>query len=111
MGLDGDWARFGKLVAARRDELDLTQREAADRADVSEQLWRAVETAYRPPFRRSGLAAIFRTLGWSPRCIEPVLAGGDPVLEAEDEPFDVQAKLARIQALVDEIRAHYRTPR
>jgi transcriptional regulator with XRE-family HTH domain len=68
--------RLGKLVRERRLALDLSQRDAAARAGISNQTWLNVENG-RSANQRS-LAKIERALGWSPGSIDAILAGTPP---------------------------------
>jgi len=68
--------RLGERVRERRLELDLSQRDAAARAGISNQTWLNVENG-RSANERS-LAKIERALDWSPGTVDAITAGTDP---------------------------------
>lgn len=81
--------RIGTRIEQRRKDLKLSIRAAARAAEVSESLWRQVETGVRPlrggevetanP-RPGNRAAIARALGWDVESIDAMERGGDPML-------------------------------
>lgn len=56
---------MGKRIAARRQELGLTQAEAAERAGVSPGYWSRIETGSRTPNRIRSLERIADALDWT----------------------------------------------
>lgn len=41
------WAEFGRFLVERRDELEISRREAAKRSKVSESIWKVLETGQK----------------------------------------------------------------
>jgi transcriptional regulator with XRE-family HTH domain len=101
--MDADWARVGTTVRDRRLALDLTQKEAADGAGVSDTTWVALESGQRVSARTCRKAA--RPLQWTPESISRVLAGHDPVeVEAasDSEIAALRAEVARLTRIVEQ---------
>jgi transcriptional regulator with XRE-family HTH domain len=116
--------RLGRLVRERRLALDLSQRDAAVRAKISNQTWLNVENG-RSVSERT-LSRIERVLDWSPGTIETILAGKPSpsapetvldltvlgnlsrlaeVLRAEDLTHDeIQQVITRVVTIVDQVR-------
>jgi len=74
-------------VRERRLELDLSQRDAAVRAGISNQTWLNVENG-RSANGRS-LTKIERALDWPPGTIDAIAAGTDPPSVAATPLLDV----------------------
>ncbi|MGH7341866.1 MAG: helix-turn-helix domain-containing protein [Candidatus Rokuibacteriota bacterium] len=68
--------RLGTFVRRRRTALDLSQRDAAARARISDQTWLNVEHGRGASERK--LAQIERALDWPPGTIDAILGGSDP---------------------------------
>lgn len=113
--VSADWMRLSRAVRDRREELGLTQNEAANRSEggVSLATWRNIETGFRPPWRRAGLLAVCRVLGWTPESIERILAGEGPEAvklltpSQEDRLLALERQLAELRA---ELRATREEP-
>jgi transcriptional regulator with XRE-family HTH domain len=75
--------RLAAAVRTRRAELDMTQDQLAQRADVSVNTVRGIEQGgpHRP--RSANALKLEAALGWQRGSIRAILAGGEPVL---DEP-------------------------
>ena len=71
-----DPARLARIARDRRNELGLTQRQAADAAGVSDQTWLTLENG-RTVSRRT-LAGVDEAMQWEPGSARAVLMGGDP---------------------------------
>jgi DNA-binding XRE family transcriptional regulator len=74
-------ARLAAHMRTRRDEMDLTQDQLAQRAEVSVTTIRGIEQGgpHRP---RTKIAGRLETaLGWQRGSIRAILAGGEPVLD------------------------------
>lgn len=74
-----DWEHLGVTVAARRNELGLTQEEAAHRGGtVSLATWRKLENGGYQNFSSRVLAGVARAMRWTPRSIDRVLVHEEP---------------------------------
>lgn len=71
-----DYQRLGHMVRARRNELRMTQREAAVAADMADQTWANVERGERVSERT--VAAVDGAVRWEPGSAQDVLQGGEP---------------------------------
>lgn len=108
-------ARLAQAIRSRRQQLRLTQSEAAIRAGVMRNTWIGAESGGRATQGRH-YAGIETALGWASGSIDAILAGGDPAPgdplpealppQHLDEPFDLDEELERIQAL--DLPAHLR---
>lgn len=58
-----DWATLGSLIKTRREELDLSIKDAAHRADVSQSTWTNIEKARNLNPENSSLRRVAITLG------------------------------------------------
>ena len=81
-----DWARLGRCVRSRREELGLTQAEVHAAGGPSPATLYLLETGQRDSYRPRLLRGLERALGWAPESIARVLAGGDALLEHEELP-------------------------
>lgn len=105
--------RLGDVVRARREALNLTQRDAETVAGVSHQTWWQVENG-RSASQRT-LRAVDRAMRWKPGSARSVLEGKDPaedpdlgpatledcrrrIMTLEAALADVQAQMARLAA-------------
>lgn len=73
---------MGDVIRRRREELGLTQQQAAARADIALSTWGQYEGG-RTEGRGLTRAAIARALGWRADAMELILAGGDPVADPQ----------------------------
>lgn len=80
-----DWSHLGRLVRERRTDLGLTQAEIHSAGGPSPATLYLLETGRRGAYRPQVLRRLERALGWRAGSIRRVLAGGQPLLEAEDE--------------------------
>lgn len=118
-GTEGrNWKRLAKAVRVRRDELCLTQAQAAERAHISPEVWSRIERAARDNYQTSSLARVAGVLGWTTASISQVLADGEPT-SAGDEvpraPLEEIIELLRsidvnLFLLVDHLGANRRRP-
>lgn len=90
-----DPARLARIARGRRDELGLTQAQAADLAGVSDQTWLTLENG-RNVSRRT-LAGADKALRWQPGSARAVLLGGDPTPEGATREDDINRLLATIE--------------
>ncbi|WP_326768798.1 helix-turn-helix transcriptional regulator [Streptomyces sp. NBC_01591] len=72
-----DLTRLAQAVKARRLQLGLARKKAADEVGMSKDTWQRVEEA--KPVRALNYAKIDRVLGWATGTCEAVGDGGDPV--------------------------------
>lgn len=120
--MNDDWARVGTAVRARRLAVNLTQREAAGAAGVSDTTWLVLESG-RKVGERTVLGAC-RALNWTADSIERLLDGGDAeevAVPPESNRLDgferrlgaLEGQVALVTAAVDRIREQLeqRTPR
>lgn len=102
---------LGQRIAARREHMGIAeQTEAAARAGISAQTWRAAERGEQ--VRPSTWLRIDRALHWHPRsCLGYVTTGAEPVVDEPDEPADSEAvdplldEIMRDEDLPDDVRA------
>ncbi len=78
-----NWEHVQKRVRKRRAELGLSQRKAAERADISPTTWGTLET-HGQQVAASTAAAMSRALRWTPDSIERLAAGEEPEEAAPD---------------------------
>lgn len=103
---DQRWAAVGDAVRDRRTELDLTQLELAQAANVSESTIRVLETARRTSYKRGNLRAIARALRWPDDAIDRIRAGRPPDEElAEPARLTTESRIAALEAVIAELRA------
>lgn len=76
-----DLTRLAQAVKARRLQLGLARKKAADEVGMSKDTWQRVEEA--KPVRALNYAKIDRVLGWATGTCEAVGDGGNPVLAEE----------------------------
>jgi transcriptional regulator with XRE-family HTH domain len=74
-------------VVARREELELTQAEAAKAAGVGLSTYQKIEYGYRAEPSRNTRNGIEDALRWTRGSIRAVLAGGEPT-EVNDAPTE-----------------------
>lgn len=96
-----DLERLKNAVKARRLELGLGQKKAAELADVAKDTWRRVEAATL--VREMNYAKIDQALGWAVGSCILIAEGGEPVL-AEPSEADPSVTLARITPAEREAR-------
>ena len=89
----------------RRAELGLSQRQAADRANVSPTTWGSLET-HAQPVNAITAAGISRALRWTTDSVDRILAGGDPVETNGPDPDEVMSfSRAEVDAFADRLHA------
>lgn len=97
-----DWEAVAAAINARLSELEMTQRELADKSGVSTATIRQLQNNYGPRRRSTRLlAALSETLRWPSGHLAAVLEGS-----AEDSP-DVRSLRADVDDLrreVDDLR-------
>ena len=97
--------RVAAAIIARRDELNITQAQAVERADggVSMPSWSLIENGRQGSYKARTLGGVCRALGWSTDSIERLLAGEPPgLLEPPTRPQD-DDELAELRARVQEL--------
>lgn len=80
--MSGTVEDLGRLVRERREELELTQQEAATRADISMTTWRSIEKGRESDPRGLTLTAMARALEWPPTALRHFLAHGTPIAQS-----------------------------
>lgn len=130
-----DWTAVARAVKGRATELGLTQRELADRANVSLAIVREIQrnTVQRRRSART-LEALSAALGWHPRHLAAVVHGQQPpdpndppnaqvgdgvparldsvddrLSEISEQLAEVNANLAKINAGLATVVKHVRT--
>src|SRR4051812_45414241 len=80
-----DWSHLGRLVRERRVDLGLTQAEVNNAGGPSPATLYLLESGRREFYRPQILRRLERALDWRSGSIQRVLAGGQPLLNREDE--------------------------
>jgi hypothetical protein len=106
-----DWVRVGKAIADRIEELSLTVAEI-DRRGVSDKTLKAY-IAGQPIRRADKRRALCEVLGWTPRSIGLVAAGGDPepVTPSAAEVAALRAEVAELRRRVERLDSAPGDPR
>ncbi|MFJ8923931.1 helix-turn-helix domain-containing protein [Streptomyces sp. NPDC102415] len=100
-----DLTRLAQAVKARRLQLGLARKKAADEAGMSKDTWQRVEDA--KPVRAMNYAKIDRVLGWATGSCELVTSGGEAVLAKESAAApgvtvtDVSERTLTVQQVVE----------
>ena len=81
-----DWTRLAGRVRARREALGLTQAGVQERGGPSTAKIREIENERTSTLSTSKRRDLERSLHWPIGTVDVILAGGDPVLTASDEP-------------------------
>lgn len=103
--------RLATAVQAARLGRGLSQRKAAQAADIALLTWRSMEAGSTVP-RPLTLAAAERVLHWPQGAAQAILDGGDPpeTIDPKPKPDDstasalarIEAQLARIETKLDD---------
>ena len=94
--MEPDWQRVAECVRTRREELRLTQADAASLGGISEPSWNVLENNRQHSYKRRTLLAVCTALGWTSDSIERILDGHSPLLQA-----DVESQLANAMVALD----------
>ncbi len=102
-------ARLARLVKARREELELTQREAADLAGLGLSTWQGVEYGKRNGVGRETRHGVEDALGWTRGSVKAVIDGHDPEVRNDDDaakptiekPSDVRTMVGDVVEVED----------
>lgn len=89
--------RLAGKVKARRLQLGLSVRQAAETADIARNTWTALEDGSKKTAETS-YAAVERTLRWAAGSINTIKAGGEPREIATPEPAPLPDNAAQIPA-------------
>ncbi|UUS30875.1 MULTISPECIES: helix-turn-helix transcriptional regulator [Streptomyces] len=95
--MNRDWARLGRAIKARREQLGMTTQQAlADAAGVTRQTVQALEAGRVRSRMPAAMAAIERALQWEPGEASRILTGADEAAEryAEGMPSRVRRELS-----------------
>lgn len=97
---ESGWPALARFVQARRLELGLSVRAAADGAGINRATWATIEEG-SSRLQKHRWARIERALSWTPGSIQAVIDGGQPTpLKVErGSRTDLEEELDRIQAL------------
>jgi len=90
--MSADWERLADAIKRRREALGFTQVKLAELVGVTDTTIRNLEGGRqftRPP---SSLPSVERALGWAPGSARAVMAGGEPTVEADAAPVDVNSR-------------------
>jgi transcriptional regulator with XRE-family HTH domain len=82
-------AILGERIAARRKELGLSVRAAAEAAQVDRNTWSSAENGTRR-LAEYNYAGVERTLRWEPGSIDAILAGDEPTLTGDTQAIERQ---------------------
>lgn len=87
------WATLGEMIAARRKQIGMDQRELAEAAGVSENTVSNYERGRVPASGKvpAGYYKVERALHWARGSVDHILQGHSPVLEVESD--DAQSTL------------------
>lgn len=72
-----DLTRLAQAVLARRHQLGIARKKAAESVGMSKDTWKRVEEA--SPIRAMNYAKIDQVLGWATGSCDLIATGGDPV--------------------------------
>ena len=115
--------RIKAAIEARRNQLGLTQSEAAKRAGVSDATWGNVENQRYGPHAKRSEQRVAAALSWPLDAIERLRAGADPDellaidLRSPREPATVadidqiEQRLGALEARMDDLEASLMRPR
>lgn len=105
-----EWVRLAKALKARREELDITQREVTQRAGISYSAYTPIETNMSPyqPSKRQ-LRRISAALGWTEDSCDLILAGKKPKV-AEGVPVPSKTEVGLDAFSVDLVTIRDRDP-
>lgn len=100
--MDVPRTRLASRIRDRRQELRLSQAEAARLASMARNTWASAEDGSRD-VRTQNYAGIERALQWAAGSVDEILGGGEPTAEnappALPADFDLDAELDRINRL------------
>lgn len=85
-GAERGWARLGRAVRERREELGLTQADVAAAGGPSPATQYLIESGARDSYRPRLLRGLERAMGWAAYSTARVLAGGEPEVVGEPPP-------------------------
>lgn len=100
--MGNDWEAVAKAINARLEELGMTQRELAERSDVSPATLRQLQNNYGPRKRSPRLlAAVSEGLRWTSGHLAEVLDGDAPESVGPDS---LRQDVAQLREEVRELR-------
>lgn len=93
-----DWASVASAINQRVDELGMTQRTLAERAQVSSAIIREIQQNKIQRRRNAKtLEALSVALNWHPEHLTAVLEGSDPAEVSRRQSDDVPARLTAME--------------
>jgi len=93
-----NWAAVARAINQRIDELGMTQRELAERAQVSQAIVREIQQNKIQRRRNTKtLEALSSALDWHPEHLAAVLDGGEPPALHDSPSDEVPARLTAIE--------------
>ena len=100
-----DWTAVAKAISARAADLDLRQKDLADRSGVSLAIIREIQQD-RIHRRRNPrtLEALSTALGWHPQHLGAVLAGEEPPARGTSQPAGQDRVVILLDAILRELR-------
>lgn len=102
--MESAWHVVGAAIRARREELGLSQKAAAEAGGLSEPTWSTIERSASDSYRRQTVVGVCRALGWTLDSIDRLLAGEEPRLAGEVVRGSVLEAVAADSRLDDEAK-------
>jgi len=104
----GDWAAVARAVNERMRELNITQRELAERSGISPATLREIQQGANRQRSRSTLAAISRALRWPEDHLRRISVEGqadEPTAEDAPSVASLREELAELRQRVEALEA------
>ena len=104
----GDWAAVARAVNERMRELDITQRELAERSGISPATLREIQQGANRQRSRSTLAAISRALRWPEDHLRRISVEGhasEPTAEDAPALASLREELAELRQRVEALES------
>jgi transcriptional regulator with XRE-family HTH domain len=100
-----DWTAVAKAISSRAADLDLRQKDLADRSGVSLAIIREIQQD-RIHRRRNPrtLEALSTALGWHPHHLGALLAGEEPPARGASQPASQDRVVVLLDAILRELR-------
>lgn len=101
------WARVGRCVLDRRQQLGVGQREAGLRSGVGQTVWNRLEGGKQDRYRRTSINRVEKYLSWEAGSVEALLANGPAPTVTTPTDFDL-SDFAALKRHVEEQDAQLR---